>query len=529
MKQITALLSVSDKTGIVDFAKALVTRGVRLLSTGGTAKLLKEAGLKVTEVAEYTGSPEILDGRVKTLHPKVHGGLLARRDDNKHLSTLDEHGIDTIDLLVVNLYPFQATIDKPDCSFADAIENIDIGGPAMLRAAAKNHGTEKGGVTVIIDPKDYADVLNELDQSGQTSYGLRLRLATKVYAHTSAYDGVIASYLSSLEEAEPAQDKAPAIKPWPGIITVQMQQHQAMRYGENPHQSAAFYVDNNQGDGLLGTYKQYQGKELSYNNIADADAAWECVRSFKVPACVIVKHANPCGVAMAEGPLQAYQKAFKTDPTSAFGGIIAFNREVDLATAEAVSEQFLEVLLAPAYSKEALAFLANKKNVRVLEIPAGNGSNAFDAKRVGGGWLIQDPDLTPLDPTQIEVVTKKQPSEQQMRDLLFAWQVAHFVKSNAIVFCANGMTMGVGAGQMSRLDSARIASIKAEANGLVLQNTAVASDAFFPFRDGLDVVVAAGANCVIQPGGSIRDDEVIAAADEHEIAMVFTKMRHFRH
>lgn len=529
MKQITALLSVSDKTGIVDFAKALVSRGVKILSTGGTAKLLKEEGLKVTEVAEYTGSPEILDGRVKTLHPKVHGGLLARRDDENHLSTIAEHGIDTIDLLVVNLYPFQQTIDKPDCSFADAVENIDIGGPAMLRAAAKNHGTDKGGVTVIIDPKDYDDVLKELDEKGQTSYGLRLRLATKVYAHTSAYDGAIASYLSSLEDAEPAQDKTPAQKEWPGIITIQMQQHQAMRYGENPHQRAAFYVDSKQDAGLLGTYKQLQGKELSYNNIADADAAWECARSFKVPACVIVKHANPCGVAMAEGPLQAYQKAFKTDPTSAFGGIIAFNREVDLATAQAVSEQFLEVLLAPSYSKDALAFLANKKNVRVLNIPSGDGRNAFDAKRVGGGWLIQDPDLTPLDPTQIEVVTKKQPSEQQMKDLLFAWQVAHYVKSNAIVFCADGMTMGVGAGQMSRLDSARIASIKAEANGLSLKDTAVASDAFFPFRDGLDVVVEAGANCVIQPGGSIRDDEVIAAADEHDIAMVFTKMRHFRH
>ena len=529
MKQITALLSVSDKTGIVDFAKALVSRGVKILSTGGTAKLLKEEGLKVTEVAEYTGSPEILDGRVKTLHPKVHGGLLARRDDENHLSTIAEHGIDTIDLLVVNLYPFQQTIDKPDCSFADAVENIDIGGPAMLRAAAKNHGTDKGGVTVIIDPKDYDEVLKELDEKGQTSYGLRLRLATKVYAHTSAYDGAIASYLSSLEDAEPAQNKTPAQKEWPGIITIQMQQHQAMRYGENPHQRAAFYVDSKQDAGLLGTYKQLQGKDLSYNNIADADAAWECARSFKVPACVIVKHANPCGVAMAEGPLQAYQKAFKTDPTSAFGGIIAFNREVDLATAQAVSEQFLEVLLAPSYSKDALAFLANKKNVRVLNIPSGDGRNAFDAKRVGGGWLIQDPDLTPLDPTQIEVVTKKQPSEQQMKDLLFAWQVAHYVKSNAIVFCADGMTMGVGAGQMSRLDSARIASIKAEANGLSLKDTAVASDAFFPFRDGLDVVVEAGANCVIQPGGSIRDDEVIAAADEHDIAMVFTKMRHFRH
>lgn len=529
MKKITALISVSDKTGVVEFAQALAQRGANLLSTGGTAKLLREAGLKVTEVAEYTGSPEILDGRVKTLHPKIHGGLLGRRDNAEHQETMADYGIEAIDLLVVNLYPFRETIANDQCLFADAIENIDIGGPAMLRAAAKNHGNEAGGVTVIIDPQDYDEVLRELDEQGQTSYGLRLRLATKVYAHTASYDGAIASYLSGLVEAEPAQDQVPQRSDWPRILTVQMHQHQTMRYGENPHQKAAFYVDEQLKKGLLGTYTQHQGKELSYNNIADADAAWECVRSFKLPSCVIVKHANPCGVAIAEKPLEAYQKAFKTDPTSAFGGIIAFNREVDLATAEAVSEQFLEVLLAPSYSKDALAFLAAKKNVRVLSIPAGDQYNAFDAKRVGGGWLIQEPDLTPLDPTQIQVVTKQQPTEQQMKDLLFAWQVAHFVKSNAIVFCADGMTMGVGAGQMSRLDSGRIAAIKAEANGLSLKNTAAASDAFFPFRDGLDVLVKAGANCIIQPGGSIRDDEVIAAADEHGIAMVFTQMRHFRH
>ncbi|WP_233233606.1 bifunctional phosphoribosylaminoimidazolecarboxamide formyltransferase/IMP cyclohydrolase [Bordetella sp. LUAb4] len=529
MKIETALLSVSDKTGIVEFARALATRGVRLLSTGGTAKLLAEAGLTVTEVAAHTGSPEILDGRVKTLHPKIHGGLLARRDSAEHLDTIAKHGIDRIDMLVVNLYPFRETVAKPDCTFADAVENIDIGGPAMLRAAAKNHGTEAGGVTVVIDPADYPRVLAELDANGTTSYALRLNLATKVYAHTASYDGAIAAYLSSLTETAPEQDATPARKEWPDTLTIQINQEQALRYGENPHQTAAFYVDAQRQPGLLGNYRQLQGKELSYNNIADADAAWECVRSFDSAACVIVKHANPCGVAVAAHALDAYRQAFKTDPTSAFGGIIAFNRPVDLATAEAVSEQFMEVLLAPAYDGAALAHLAKKKNVRVLEIPTGVSQNAFDVKRVGGGWLVQSPDTGSLTVADLKVVTKKQPTEQQLKDLLFAWKVAKYVKSNAIVFCADGMTLGVGAGQMSRIDSARIASIKAENAGLSLQGSAVASDAFFPFRDGLDVVVAAGAGCVIQPGGSVRDDEVIAAADEHGIAMVLTGMRHFRH
>jgi phosphoribosylaminoimidazolecarboxamide formyltransferase/IMP cyclohydrolase len=529
MKIETALISVSDKTGIVEFARSLATRGVRLLSTGGTAKLLAESGLSVTEVAAHTGSPEILDGRVKTLHPKIHGGLLARRDSKEHLATIAEHGIDRIDMLVVNLYPFRETVARPDCSFADAVENIDIGGPAMLRAAAKNHGTEAGGVTVVIDPADYSRVLAEMDAGGNTSYALRLSLATKAYAHTAAYDGAISSYLSSLAEAAPEQDKTPARNEWPQILTFQVQQQQALRYGENPHQSAAFYVDPHRASGLLGNYRQLQGKELSYNNIADADAALECVRSFDGAACVIVKHANPCGVAVADHALEAYRKAFKTDPTSAFGGIIAFNRPVDAATAEAVSEQFLEVLLAPAYDGAALALLAKKKNVRVLEVPAGAGHNAFDVKRVGGGWLVQTPDSFTVAPDALKVVTRKQPTEQQMKDLMFAWKVAKYVKSNAIVFCADGMTLGVGAGQMSRIDSARIASIKAENAGLVLKGSAVASDAFFPFRDGLDVVVAAGAQCVIQPGGSVRDDEVIAAADEHGIAMVLTGTRHFRH
>lgn len=525
----TALLSVSDKTGIVDFAKALAARGVRLLSTGGTAKLLAESGLDVTEVAQHTGSPEILDGRVKTLHPKIHGGLLARRDSAEHLKTIEQHGIDRIDLLVVNLYPFRQAVAHLDCSFEDAVENIDIGGPAMLRAAAKNHGTEAGGVTVVIDPADYAAVLAEMDQTGGTSYGLRLQLATKVYAHTSAYDGAIANYLSSLNVAEPAQETAPARNTWPNILTLQVYQKQVLRYGENSQQRSAFYVDPYCPAGLLSNFVQRQGKELSYNNIADSDAAWDCVRSFEAPACVIVKHANPCGVATAEGPLEAYLKAFKTDPTSAFGGIIAFNRKVDLATAQAVSGQFVEVLLAPAYDQDALALLASKKNVRVLEVPMGDGQNDIDVKRVGGGWLVQTPDFETVKAEDMRVVTRKQPTAEQMRDLMFAWKVAKYVKSNAIVFCGDSMTLGVGAGQMSRIDSARIASIKAENAGLTLKGSAVASDAFFPFRDGLDVVIDAGASCVIQPGGSMRDDEVISAANERGIAMVLTGMRHFRH
>lgn len=532
----TALLSVSDKTGVLEFARELASRGVKLLSTGGTAKLLSDAGLEVTEVAAHTGSPEILDGRVKTLHPKIHGGLLARRDSAEHLSTLDAHGIEKIDLLVVNLYPFRETVARPGCSFEDAVENIDIGGPAMLRAAAKNHGTPKGGVTVVIDPADYASVLADMDgPQGEPSFGLRLALAAKVYAHTAAYDGAIAAYLTSLSEAEPAQDTAPARDPWPKTLTLQITRQQALRYGENPHQQAAFYTDpqsaatSDAGKGLLAGYQQLQGKELSYNNIADADAAWECARTFDSAACVIVKHANPCGVAIAETPLQAYRKAFETDPTSAFGGIIAFNRPVDKACAEAVSSHFMEVLLAPAYDADALAVLANKKNVRVLLVPEGNAHNEFDVKRVGGGWLVQTPDTYNVPVDSLKVVTRKKPTDAQMTDLLFAWKVAKYVKSNAIVFVGEGRTLGVGAGQMSRVDSARIASIKAENANLMLNGSAVASDAFFPFRDGLDVVVDAGATCVIQPGGSMRDDEVIAAADERGIAMVLTGARHFRH
>ncbi|MFW8565301.1 bifunctional phosphoribosylaminoimidazolecarboxamide formyltransferase/IMP cyclohydrolase [Orrella sp. 11846] len=530
MKIQTALLSVSDKAGIVEFARALHARQVRLLSTGGTAKLLAEAGLPVTEVATHTGSPEILDGRVKTLHPRIHAGLLARRDDDGHMKTLSDHDIDRIDLLVVNLYPFTQTVANAACTLEDAIENIDIGGPAMLRAAAKNHGTAQGGVTVVTDPTDYNKVLLEMDQNhGQTSYGLRLALALKVFTHTAAYDGAIASFLSSLEHTEPDPKAVAQRDPWPQVLSLQLHRNQTLRYGENPQQSAAFYKDPVVGVGLLANLRQVQGKGLSYNNIADANAAWECVRHMDRTACVIIKHANPCGVAVGDNTLEAYQKAFKTDPTSAFGGIIAFNRPLDAATAQAVSEQFLEVLIAPGFDGAALSILAQKKNVRVLEIPLGTGDNQFEVCRVGGGWLVQTPDTGLLAPEGLQVVTSLQPTEQQMNDMLFAWHVAKYVKSNAIVFAADGMTMGVGAGQMSRVDSARIASIKAQNAGLSLQGSAVASDAFFPFRDGLDVVVDAGATCVIQPGGSVRDEEVISAANERGVVMVLTGMRHFRH
>lgn len=520
-----ALISVSDKTGVVDFAKQLNSLGVKLLSTGGTAKLLAQAGLPVTEVADYTGFPEMLDGRVKTLHPKVHGGLLARRDLPEHMQKLKEHDIPTIDLLVVNLYPFQQTVAKDDCQIEDAIENIDIGGPAMLRSAAKNHRD----VTVIVDPADYVRVLAEMMHScNKVSYATRFYLAKKVFAHTAQYDGAIANYLSSLgEDQQHATRHA-----YPHTLNLSFEKVQDMRYGENPHQGAAFYRDLTPVLGALASYKQLQGKELSYNNIADADAAWECVKTFDNPtqaACVIIKHANPCGVAVGLTPLEAYEKALKTDPTSAFGGIIAFNQPCDDAAAQAVAKQFVEVLIAPSFSEGALRIFAAKQNVRLLEIPLGSGANAYDLKRVGGGLLVQSPDAKNISNKELRVVSQRVPTDREMDDMLFAWRVAKFVKSNAIVFCAGGMTLGVGAGQMSRVDSARIASIKAQHAGLSLANSAVASDAFFPFRDGLDVVVDAGASCVIQPGGSMRDDEVIAAANERNIAMVFTGTRHFRH
>ncbi len=526
-----ALLSVSDKTGIVEFAQALHAMGIQLLSTGGTAKLLADKGLPVTEVAEVTQFPEMLDGRVKTLHPKVHGGLLARRDLPEHMAALKEHGIETIDLLVVNLYPFEATVAKEGCTLADAIENIDIGGPAMVRSAAKNWKD----VGVVTAADQYEKVLAELKANGKLSNKLRFELSVAAFNRISQYDGAISNYLSSVkfEEEKLSEEYVPARAEFPGQFNAQYVKVQDLRYGENSHQQAAWYRDLAPAAGSLATGVQLQGKELSYNNIADADAAWECVKSFEVPACVIIKHANPCGVAIGANPFEAYSKAFQTDPTSAFGGIIAFNRPVDKAAAEAVSKQFVEVLMAPDFTAEALEIFKAKVNVRLMKIalPENYGAvrNALETKRVGSGLLLQSADNHELQLADLKVVTIKQPTPEELNDLLFAWKVAKFVKSNAIVFCKNGMTMGVGAGQMSRLDSARIASIKAEAAKLSLQNTVVASDAFFPFRDGLDVVVDAGATCVAQPGGSMRDQEVIDAANERGVAMVFTGVRHFRH
>ena len=524
-----ALLSVSNKTGLVEFARGLAALGVSLLSTGGTAKMLAEAGLKVTEVADYTGFPEMLDGRVKTLHPKVHGGLLARRDMATHLQAIEKAGIPTIDLLVVNLYPFESTVAKPDCTLEDAIENIDIGGPAMVRSAAKNWR----GVGVVTDAAQYQNVLDEVKRKGALSDETRFALAVAAFNRISNYDAAISDYLSSLK---PDGTKSE----FPAQANGRFVKLQDLRYGENPHQHAALYRDLHPAPGSLVTAKQVQGKELSYNNLADADAAWECVKSFDECACVIVKHANPCGVAVGRDCAEAYAKAFATDPTSAFGGIIAFNRPLDAAAAQAVGKQFVEVLIAPAYAGDALGVLAAKANVRVLEIPLdgierdGNtawdqGRNAHDVKRIGSGLLMQSADNKVITATDIKVVTKQQPTPQQLADLLFAWRVAKYVKSNAIVFCGNGQTLGVGAGQMSRIDSARIASIKAANAKLTLVGSVVASDAFFPFRDGVDVVAEAGAKAIIQPGGSIRDDEVVAAADEHGIAMVYTGVRHFRH
>ena len=516
-----ALISVSDKTGVLDLARALAALGVNILSTGGTARLLADNGIAVTEVADYTGFPEMLDGRVKTLHPKIHGGILARRDFPDHAAALDAHAIPTIDMVVVNLYPFVQTVSRADCSLEDAIENIDIGGPAMLRSSAKNHKD----VVVLCDPADYAPVLDALRTDGDVDYPTRFALAKKVFAHTAQYDGSITNYFTSLG----ADHQHATRSSYPATLNLHYEKVQEMRYGENPHQSAAFYRDLRAPAGALANYRQLQGKELSYNNIADADAAWECVKTFSDTACVIIKHANPCGVAVGASVLEAYSKAFQTDPTSAFGGIIAFNHELDANAAEAVAKQFVEVLIAPAFSEAALRILAAKQNVRLLEIPLGTGLNVHDFKRVGGGLLVQGPDAKNVQLAELKVVSKKQPTPQQLQDMMFAWRVAKFVKSNAIVFCANGMTMGVGAGQMSRIDSARIAAIKAQNAGLSLVGTAVASDAFFPFRDGLDVVVEAGATCVIQPGGSMRDQEVIDAADEHGVVMMLTGTRHFRH
>ena len=517
---VRALISVSDKTGIVEFARALNELGIEILSTGGTAKRLLDAGVPVVEVSSYTGFPEMMDGRVKTLHPRIHGGLLARRDTDSE--AMREHAIAGIDLLVVNLYPFEQTVAQPDCDLATAIENIDIGGPAMLRAAAKNHAW----VTVVVDAGDYAPVLEELRTGGAVVPATRFRLAARAFEHTARYDGAIATYLGARDGTD-----APPVA-FPRTLNLQYAKSQEMRYGENPHQRAAFYVERAGAQASVATARQLQGKALSFNNVADTDAALECVKSFEEPACVIVKHANPCGVAVANRIRDAYERAFTTDPTSAFGGIIAFNRPLDAETAAAIVErQFVEVIVAPRIEAAARAPLAGKGNVRVLacgELPAAPHA-AFDFKRVTGGLLVQDRDTGAVATDDIEVMTRRAPTEAEMRDLLFAWKVVKFVKSNAIVYCRDGMTVGIGAGQMSRVYSARIAGIKALDEGLEVRGSVLASDAFFPFRDGIDAAAEAGVGAVIEPGGSMRDDEVIAAADEHGMAMVFTRMRHFRH
>jgi len=518
MKITRALISVSDKTGIVEFAQQLIQHGVEILSTGGTAKLLSANDINVTEVSDYTGFPEMMDGRVKTLHPKVHGGLLGRRGVDDEI--MEQHEIPPIDLVVVNLYPFEQTVANPDCDLPTAIENIDIGGPTMLRAAAKNNAA----VTVVVDAGDYERVLQEMaDNSGSVSDATRFDLAVKTYEHTAHYDGAIANYLGKIgSDGEKAS--------FPRTFNSQYIKTQEMRYGENPHQKAAFFVEANATEGSISTATQIQGKELSYNNIGDTDAALECVKQFdESPACVIVKHANPCGVAHGKNLLEAYDRAYATDPESAFGGIIAFNQPLDAEAARAIIDrQFVEVIIAPAVTDEAVAVVSEKKNVRLLVSGSwAEDQQRLDMKRVNGGLLVQDADL--LLTNEITVATKRAPNEQEMSDLIFSWKVAKFVKSNAIVYGKNNMTIGVGAGQMSRINSARIAGIKAEHAGLEVPGSVMASDAFFPFRDGIDAAHEAGIRAVIQPGGSMRDDEVIAAADEHGMAMVFTGMRHFRH
>lgn len=520
-----ALLSVSDKAGIVEFARALASRNIELLSTGGTAHLLAGAGLPVTEVSDYTGFPEMMDGRVKTLHPKIHGGILGRRDRDEEI--METYGIEPIDMVVVNLYPFAQTVAKPDCSLVDAVENIDIGGPTMIRSAAKNHKD----VAVVVKSSDYSAIIDELDaHEGALSFETRFDLAIKAFEHTAAYDSMIANYFGSLVPAYHSGSREPAGR-FPRTLNLNFIKKQDMRYGENSHQHAAFYIEEPLNESSVATAQQLQGKALSYNNIADTDAALECVKSFKEPTCVIVKHANPCGVAIADSSLAAYELAYKTDPTSAFGGIIAFNRELDAETAEAIiSRQFVEVIIAPSVSIAALKITSAKQNVRVLSCGEWKTSKpGLDYKRVNGGLLVQDRDLGTVNRDALQVVTKRQPSETEMRDALFCWKVAKFVKSNAIVYARENMTVGIGAGQMSRVYSAKIAGIKALDEGLEVAGCAMASDAFFPFRDGIDAAAAAGITCVIQPGGSIRDDEVIAAANEHGISMIFTGMRHFRH
>jgi phosphoribosylaminoimidazolecarboxamide formyltransferase/IMP cyclohydrolase len=517
-KKITrALISVSDKSGIVEFCQELSQLGIEILSTGGTAKTLAEHNISVTDVSDYTGFPEMMDGRVKTLHPKVHGGILGRRgiDD----AIMLKNGIKPIDMVVVNLYPFEETIAKGDCDLETAIENIDIGGPTMIRAAAKNHVD----VAIIVYPSDYASTLSELKNANNClSAETRFKLALKSFEHTARYDTAIATYLGSINNNQ-----------FPDTLNLQFYLNQTMRYGENPHQNAAFYREKSPASGTIAAARQIQGKELSYNNIADADAALECVKAFNdKPTCVIVKHANPCGVAEADDILAAYDKAYSTDPTSAFGGIIAFNRELDKKTAsEIIKRQFVEVIIAPSISPDAQTVLVEKQNIRALECGMWNAIDqpSFDFKRIAGGLLVQDKDVGQITRSDIKVVSQRAPTEQELVDLLFAWKVAKFVKSNAIVYCKNGQTIGVGAGQMSRVYSAKIAGIKASDEGLIVPGSAMASDAFFPFRDGIDAAAEAGITAIIQPGGSMRDNEVIAAANEHNIAMVFTGMRHFRH
>ena len=519
-----ALISVSDKAGIVDFAAALAGRDIEILSTGGTARLLAESGITVKDVSEHTGFPEMMDGRLKTLHPLVHGGLLGRRDVDAE--AMREHGIAPIDLLVVNLYPFEQAIAKPGCDLATAIENIDIGGPAMLRAAAKNHAF----VGVVTDAADYARVLAELDANdGALGDELRFDLAVKTYEHTARYDGAIANHLGTLAGGGRAEDGAPGR--FPRTLSRQYVKRQDMRYGENPHQAAAFYAERAPAEPGVATARQLQGKALSFNNIADTDAALECVKAFDAPACVIVKHANPCGVAVGASLREAYERAFKTDPTSAFGGIIAFNRPLDAQTAALIVErQFVEVIIAPSVEDDALAATRAKENVRVLACGEWGARVAgLELRSVNGGLLVQDRDVGAVARADFRVVSKRAPDEREMADLEFAWRVVKYVKSNAIVYCRDGMTIGIGAGQMSRVYSARIAAIKAADEGLEVKGSVLASDAFFPFRDGVDAAAAAGVTALIQPGGSVRDKEVVAAADEHGLAMVYTGMRHFRH
>ncbi|EJG0889443.1 bifunctional phosphoribosylaminoimidazolecarboxamide formyltransferase/IMP cyclohydrolase [Vibrio parahaemolyticus] len=521
-----ALISVSDKTGIVEFAQALAERGVDILSTGGTARLLAEQGIAVTEVSDYTGFPEMMDGRVKTLHPKVHGGVLGRRGQDDDV--MAKHGINPIDMVVVNLYPFAETVAKEGCTLADAVENIDIGGPTMVRSAAKNHKD----VTIVVNASDYDRVIAEMDANDKSlTLETRFDLAIAAFEHTAAYDGMIANYFGTMVPSYGENKEGDEESKFPRTFNQQFEKKQDMRYGENSHQAAAFYVEANPQEASVSTARQIQGKALSYNNIADTDAALECVKEFNEPACVIVKHANPCGVALGKDILEAYNRAYQTDPTSAFGGIIAFNQELDAETATAIAErQFVEVIIAPSVSAEAIEVVAAKKNVRLLECGEwSTKTTGFDVKRVNGGLLVQDRDQGMVSLDDLKVVSKRQPTEEELKDALFCWKVAKYVKSNAIVYAKGDMTIGVGAGQMSRVYSAKIAGIKAADEGLEVAGSVMASDAFFPFRDGIDAAAEAGIKCVIQPGGSMRDDEVIAAADEHGMAMIFTGMRHFRH